>query len=141
MSPDENMEFRVMQGTAEEEDMSDEPVKHTPTPWHTESTSICSEHWRIAYCIGYDPIIPGVSIRECHANAEFIVRACNYHDALLDALKGLSDLLSDLGFVDENGRCLSCGVRYVGDPGREHRPQCALLQAFIAIKDAEATHV
>ena len=84
--------------------MSD--TKHTPLPWHTEDIGrSCprvvadqGKKWdNLEICNFYDDVTtedcingPEYEQKENHeANAEFIVRACNSHDALLNALKGI----------------------------------------------------
>ena len=56
-------------------------MNHTPTPWHLHKVS------ERDYNIGdsNDSCIATAYWNE--ANAEFIVKACNSHDALLEALK------------------------------------------------------
>ena len=61
-------------------------MKHTPTPWELRIVKGCGcghhkEHTNII--MGNGKQIPGLN----HSDAEFIVRACNNHYALLDALK------------------------------------------------------
>jgi hypothetical protein len=68
--------------------------EHTPTPWESNFNRIESKDdhgvdndgWMIAECIG----------PEQEANAEFIVRACNAHDALVAACEKIEKLRSDL---------------------------------------------
>lgn len=77
---------------------------HTPTPWRVfkppfpDSTNPpCNEirqasgNWPITKVTFSKPTHKGGIIRydlaECEANAAFIVRACNSHAALVDALK------------------------------------------------------
>lgn len=72
---------------------------HTPTPWFLNDSDIPPSIYTISQedpshqpCIAVlDADKPyffdGVAVQE--ANAEFIVRACNSHDALIAALTGL----------------------------------------------------
>lgn len=66
-------------------------AKHTPTPWHVECCTEGPSCWcRLIFADvddveGDKAIITSGSLR-AH-NAEFIVRACNSHDALVEALK------------------------------------------------------
>jgi hypothetical protein len=55
---------------------------HTPKPWSVEGYMVCSEELYIA-----DTRFSGLPIEEAKANAEFICRAVNNHDALLNALQ------------------------------------------------------
>ena len=80
-------------------------MNHTPTPWkidriltHNAAPIITAETcWRdqpriVAKAMYHS----GSEDPEVHANAEFIVRACNSHDALLEALKILLDEFNDV---------------------------------------------
>jgi len=60
-------------------------MSHTPTPWKAEENRVFQiKHptFRIAICTSNS-----ADYLEEKANAEFIVRACNNHDELLEALK------------------------------------------------------
>ena len=67
--------------------------KHAPTPWKASGKTIKGNTCRdsskvtIARVDSRGKFVPGCD----EANAEFIVRACNNHDALLAALKECSD--------------------------------------------------
>lgn len=66
--------------------------KHTSTPWHVESHSRednrFQEHSVIeAATYGLCVMVYGGSDEERVADAEFILRAANYHDALVNALR------------------------------------------------------
>ena len=83
-------------------------MNHTPRPWTiSERRSIGSEYVITA---------PGAIIgRICsEANARFVVRACNAHDELLDALKTL---------------CAPTIVRPVGFGERYERAEAAIAKA------------
>ena len=68
-------------------------MAHTPTPWHTGNNDF--EIYQAA--LVFDPKLRAVadcqkyeigrSRGECEANAAFIIRACNAHDALLQAAR------------------------------------------------------
>lgn len=74
--------------------------KHTPTPYYYEeeygtihgsdSFEICGINTRMSSAKGMD-----FCYAEQAANAEFIVRACNSHDELVEALKDAISLLED----------------------------------------------
>ena len=70
-------------------------LAHTPTPWHVLTTPIeClirAENFEETF--QNIAATPGLN-RNAEANAAFIVRACNAHDALLDACKMLLKVLS-----------------------------------------------
>lgn len=91
--------------------------KHTPTPWHV----VKMYGWGDSLCIsrrsqadldgvaGEGPIAVmsrGASHWETpfpvEANAAFIVRAVNAHDALVEALKGAGRLLHSEGYSDRH---------------------------------------
>lgn len=67
--------------------------EHTPTPWHMEShdreDDRFQEHSVIeATTYGLCVMVYGGSDKERIADAEFILRAANYHDALVETLHG-----------------------------------------------------
>lgn len=61
-------------------------MEHTPTPWNVRGTNglriIYGENGSIAEVKNLKRLV-----MENDANAEFIVRACNSHEALLEACK------------------------------------------------------
>lgn len=68
---------------------------HTPTPWHASGQMIAAENgFRVAEVSSPDSRARGKERREdwefCRGNTEFIVRACNNHDALVRLLKEAS---------------------------------------------------
>ncbi len=79
--------------------MSD--AKHTPTPWvfipMNEYVYDAAFKYRIEGEDGFSPCCiyaDGTKNKgTTEANAAFIVRACNSHDALVDALKKATDIL------------------------------------------------
>lgn len=70
-------------------------MKHTPTPWNHKIAGL--NHWicptggeesgHVAFIGGRDFLYKDISQDLQEANAEFIVRACNNHDQLVDTLK------------------------------------------------------
>ena len=83
-------------------------TKHTPTPWHVGrkfNGVLIGGHPHAAWeIIGPSPVRMGVAVcilpfedltddskAECVANAAFIVKAVNAHDALVAALKAVRD--------------------------------------------------
>lgn len=108
--------------------MSAPKPKHTPTPWHinhdrNEQPNIygpTNDDW-VAVC-------PHQCVQQlqviANANAEFIVRACNAHDELLEALKSASAAACDAYCereVDEHGYAEVA-----------HAPDCDRVRAVIA---------
>lgn len=64
-------------------------TKNTPTPWARNINAkfpiyAAKNHTKIAVCL-YDRT--GIKMEEANENLKFIVRACNSHDALLEACK------------------------------------------------------
>lgn len=81
--------------------------QHTPTPWRllagTESIAVWSDK------TGRYIMIPSPQTRdhdEQIANAAFIVRAVNSHDAMLAALKNLRANVADLPTIIQRGGCM-----------------------------------
>lgn len=76
-------------------------MSHTPTPWHKSGRmifapgekggNICElSELRASEFVKHRPIAVGSDDRnEAHANGEFIVRAANSHEELLEACKEL----------------------------------------------------
>lgn len=96
-------------------------MKPTPTPWtlgrvnkRSQTTFIDAMHpdpemghktWQeMIQCNGcYD--LPDKGIEKAEANARHIVKAVNYHDRLLEALKSVDwDKAADWGIVAMDGR-------------------------------------
>ena len=82
-------------------------TKHTPTPWividgilrhNSNSDADCVQIAEITHSpLGLDwdgCRTRAVGLEESNANAAFIARACNSHDALISALQGVVDNLS-----------------------------------------------
>ena len=84
--------------------------KHTPTPWKTwfceDNKRLKTGHWAFCPAIQADDgvlrIVPFAGIRGdvAEANAAFIVRAVNSHEALIEACKVL------LSIVHEQSACV-----------------------------------
>jgi hypothetical protein len=76
-----------------------ETTKHTPTPW------ILSGNMGAIYSMSPEASHGGVADRVCRcgpeglANAAFIVRACNCHEELLEALRGCLTALDNVNKV------------------------------------------
>lgn len=82
--------------------MNPETPKHTPTPWHIKRDR------RMAFfqddskgSLG-DAICARLDDETCAANAAFIVRAVNAHEALLEAAKIVSDGMNTAVDNDEH---------------------------------------
>lgn len=113
-------------------------TEHTPTPWRVEEGTdliwgACNPDDQSSYGMGY-PVIEGKiprwkpykpSMDEREANAAFIVKAVNNHDALVkdlaDAVKLLHDLL---GLVPGSGEAAYGFVErhMLGDVGSPSKP-------------------
>jgi hypothetical protein len=63
--------------------------EHTPLPWHF------SRKYRYVSDINHRVIAEIAPLHAFQANAEFIVRAVNNHDALVEALQALVDNIND----------------------------------------------
>ena len=87
--------------------------KHTPTPWRVDSKYRAD----IIGADGRDVAETALSasyrrpLEDQYANAAFIVRACNAHEAMREALKHAFDALHAHGGLayEENGK--TAGVR------------------------------
>lgn len=78
-------------------------TQHTPGPWKVSETPEPGSAWTITSPSGHIAIGWGPGSSQDDANAEFIVRACNSHDALLAACQEVSKT----GQVqeDKDGEC------------------------------------
>lgn len=86
--------------------MSKEEQQHTAPPWHYQGWDDTpgdrgayilgggSENSAEEYLIAAALPLPITNRSECEANARFIVRAVNAHDALVEAVKGVSIMLN-----------------------------------------------
>lgn len=98
-----------------------ENTQHTPLPWRTLDTGneiqiTTANHWRKIAVTTWEPVTA-----EDRANASYIVRACNSHEALVSALSAL---------VSE------CQSRFDYESTRAEN--AALEQAVSALAQAEA---
>ena len=83
-----------MEATATQNAISE--IDHTPLPWNWHEQGEANEYclltndkrWVLAFRQNGE-----IWTKEQKANAEFIVRACNSHDAMLDALDEITDAL------------------------------------------------
>lgn len=70
-------------------------MSHTPVPWKTNgyegklAAAVHSIDGKVLVCAVQQPLLPSLQPDDqtAHDNAEFIVRACNLHYGLLEALK------------------------------------------------------
>lgn len=119
-------------------------VSHSPLPWRVEvggepddviivepsGNTVCEPNTSAQIFADLDPSVHEISLEEGLANAEFIVRAVNAHDALVAALNGLKNFfrdsepcwcplnpLTELTTVEETGR---------------HHPACAAATLALA---------
>ena len=89
---------------------------HTPLPWKVlhpgqPHVAVVTEKWDSAdgTLICYPGRHTGAVDGEVQANAEFIVRACNAHEELLEALRGEIGVASVPDCTDSNcGTCSRC---------------------------------
>jgi len=67
--------------------------QHTPTPWVQNFTTVVASHGAFGTHWSQEPEIATCVLLPikgaAHANAAFIVRACNAHDALVSVVKDL----------------------------------------------------
>lgn len=108
----------------DEEPMKPE-TKHTPTPWSYRKNSTFYDisgsggFGHIADTCASSATVPfnGRSIELGEANAEFIVRACNAHDALVEAVYAACRMIS---------------VKYTGKEQRENE-DWSIIEAALAL--------
>ena len=93
--------------------------QRTPGPWSYTGTS----DWATVFRSGTNEHICGIISKEKKANAAFIVRACNSHDALVSALQSLFE---------------HCAMvhKYWGDGSNTKEADAAIESARAAIKSA-----
>lgn len=72
--------------------------QHTSTPWEVEGMAILNDQWHeiATTSIGKDCDENEMTTMEAHANAAFIVRVVNVHEALLTQLKETNQRLASL---------------------------------------------
>jgi len=123
--------------------MPNEP-KHTPTPWHIRSYtnykgfSIWEERGSKCVCERWDNLEGQQEINK--ANAEFIVRAVNSHQALLDACRQIANgpFSHDCPHCHKTDRyqVASEGIKF-----EHHKEDCPVRIAMTAIRLAEGKEV
>ena len=96
--------------------MSD--AKHTPGPWIANANKILGLDGRLVTML--DDL--ETTCAEDEANAEFIVRAANAHDALVEALEAV-----EWGCGGQPGHCPCCGELKIM---RLHADDCKLAAAL-----------
>jgi len=90
-------------------------TQHTPTPWRvTESSEVITDEFSnylsgivIESTDGLTNIVDpcgGIPLHEVQANTEFIIRAVNSHDALIE----IARYISRPGTHIESEKCLHC---------------------------------
>jgi hypothetical protein len=91
---DAELENEVSNFSGDVEELTTPNKKHTPTPWKIDQyetvVGTTDEAFEIASCWTANSGIHK-DFKECRANAEFIVRACNAHDNLVRALRSTLD--------------------------------------------------
>jgi len=65
-------------------------MEHTPTPWENRGYYVVANGMHVAECLPRQK----PQVKECEANAAFIVRAVNSHEELIGALKFTNAVLS-----------------------------------------------
>jgi hypothetical protein len=104
---------------------------HTPVPW-----SIGKRRWITSGDVDIARIhsVSKIGENEAVANAEFIVRACNSHDALLEALENLLGQLENV-----SDYCQTCSEYWSNGDGGDllHQPGCATDAAYEARNKAK----
>ncbi len=76
--------------------------KHTPTPWHLHKTHDHAAHISNCACVHMTRPENIIGCEIDPANAAFIVRAVNNHDALVSSLSDLIQALDEDGRFDKN---------------------------------------
>lgn len=74
---------------------------HTPTPWTVKSRTTPGQFVTETLIVNDQGHVIAVLHCEAEANAQFITRACNCHDDLLEALRDLRDAAHSGGFPHE----------------------------------------
>ncbi len=76
-------------------------TKHAPTPgpWHADGCKVRATNTSIVVCLPSPD--SGVNVEQAIANAAFIVRACNSHDALVAALEKALEVIKVWHACDE----------------------------------------
>lgn len=71
---------------------------HTPTPWDVTDMRIEHKRGQILLTSGLKVVATVPSNKDGEADAAFIVRAVNYHDALVNELKNAARVLKKEGY-------------------------------------------
>ena len=109
-------------------------MEHTKTPWHDTGLPDSCGYKAIngdthnVCVIHHDPN----TIKEQKANAEFIVKACNSHDALVEALQGLKD-----AFIHTDGNTRGNKAKTNMISHNQHDVPAALTAARYALEQAK----
>lgn len=104
-------------------------TKHTPTPWAIVPTVDCTRHNIFGRAVNQEyhiGTLQGGSIKDvdiAKANAAFIVRACNAHEELTEALKWALGVITT---CEENAHNIDWSI---GHFGRKGKAQAALAKA------------
>jgi hypothetical protein len=91
---------------------------HTPTPWKTGTkypTRVIGGNSDTSMIVAGTalPVDEGSPNETEIANAAFIVRACNSHEALVRELRNLVDFINQYGIRDANGKSLMEDLGYL----------------------------
>lgn len=70
-------------------------MNHTPTPWDQQGRHVNTTHG-VAPILSCNPEFPNAK-----ANAEYIVRCVNAHDALVAALRDVLSLIPAMQYFDD----------------------------------------
>jgi hypothetical protein len=104
----------------------------TPRPWETSAVADTEgDQWDICAAGAGDMI---ADLRGCgtsqqqEANAGFIVKAVNAHDALVSALQKQ---------MNEHGHLFACGRQTPPDAARPCRPACEAARAALNLAEGE----
>ena len=89
-------------------------AQHTPTPWHIESVATSAYSARVFICDANGSRVTDINCGD--DDAKFIVKACNAHDALVEALQALMRL-------DVKGHQLQDRLQF-SDAGRDLLKKC-----------------
>ena len=117
-------------------------MEHSKTPWGCDSTAIEGSY--VVYgdsgddddeiCIVSEMFADSIEHEEsaARANAEFIVKACNNHDALVEALKGLMDAFIHTDGNTRGNKAKTDMIKY-----NQHDVPAALTAARYALEQAK----